>query len=244
MCDMDRVVVWERRTEWPLTVASIVFLAAYAIPIAVPQSPPTWKAVCGALIAATWALFAADYAVRLFLADRRAQFVRRNAFDLAVIVLPVLRPLRLLRLVTVLSVLNRQGSRSLRGRVAAYVVGGTALLLLCGGLAITEAERGKPGANIVGLGDGLWWAATTVTTVGYGDRYPVTVTGRLVAFGLMLGGIALLGVVTATLASWLVERVSEAGEVEATATQAQVAALTDEVRALREEVARLRDPAR
>jgi voltage-gated potassium channel len=44
-----------------------------------------------------------------------------------------------------------------------------------------------------------------MTTVGYGDRYPVTAAGRLVAFGLMIGGIALLGTVTATLASWLVE---------------------------------------
>jgi voltage-gated potassium channel len=49
---------------------------------------------------------------------------------------------------------------------------------------------------------------TTMTTVGYGDHYPVTAVGRLVAFGLMIGGIALLGTVTATLASWLVETVA------------------------------------
>src|SRR5215211_3896763 len=47
------------------------------------------------------------------------------------------------------------------------------------------------------------WAA-----VGYGDHYPITTAGRLVAFGLMIGGIALLGTVTATLASWLVETVA------------------------------------
>jgi voltage-gated potassium channel len=53
----------------------------------------------------------------------------------------------------------------------------------------------------------MWWAVTTVTTVGYGDRYPVTAVGRMVAFALMVGGIAQLGTVTATLASWLVENV-------------------------------------
>ncbi len=71
-----------------------------------------------------------------------------------------------------------------------------------------------------------------MTTVGYGDRFPVTGTGRLVAAGLMVGGIALLGVVTATLASWLVERVAE--ETEANDVQ-----LTREIAALREQVARL-----
>jgi voltage-gated potassium channel len=73
-----------------------------------------------------------------------------------------------------------------------------------------------------------------MTTVGYGDRRPVTTTGRCVAAALMLAGIALLGVATATLASWLVERVTEANEPERATTQAQVETLTREVRALRE----------
>jgi voltage-gated potassium channel len=73
-----------------------------------------------------------------------------------------------------------------------------------------------------------------MTTVGYGDRSPVTGTGRLVAAGLMVGGIALLGVVTATLASWLIERVSE--EAEANDDK-----LVGEVALLREQVARLSD---
>jgi voltage-gated potassium channel len=58
-----------------------------------------------------------------------------------------------------------------------------------------------PDANITDFGDAIWWAVTTMTTVGYGDRYPVTSAGRMVAFALMIGGIALLGTATATLAS-------------------------------------------
>jgi hypothetical protein len=76
-------------------------------------------------------------------------------------------------------------------------------------LAALDAERGDPDANILDFGDALWWAITTMTTVGYGDRYPVTTTGRIVAGGLMVGGIALLGTVTATLASLLIERVAD-----------------------------------
>ena len=73
---------------------------------------------------------------------------------------------------------------------------------------------------------------TTVTTVGYGDRFPVTTMGRFVAAGLMVCGIALLGTVTATLASWLVEKITDTG----LETQADVAALTEEVKALRTEL--------
>ena len=58
--------------------------------------------------------------------------------------------------------------------------------------------------------DALWWSPTTVATVGYGDRYPVTRDGRLVAIGLMLAGIALIATVTAAIASWLVARVRDA----------------------------------
>jgi voltage-gated potassium channel Kch len=85
---------------------------------------------------------------------------------------------------------------------------GASLLAFVAAIAVLDVERSSPDANINGFGDAIWWAVTTMTTVGYGDHYPVTGIGRAVGFGLMLGGIALLGTVTATLASWLVESVA------------------------------------
>ncbi len=175
---MSRRERWERAAEWPLTVAAVAFLVAYAWPILDPDLGRAFAGICQVVTWATWALFAIDYVARLGLSEGRWLFVRSNLLDLAVIALPLLRPLRLLRLVTLLGVLNRYAGSSLRGRVAVYVAGSTALVLFVAALAVLDVERDAEGANITTFGDALWWAATTVTTVGYGDQFPVSVTGR------------------------------------------------------------------
>lgn len=147
------------------------------------------------------------------------------------VVLPMLRPLRLLRLVTLLAIVHRSSGQSLRGRVVIYATGATALLIGVAALAMLDAERHAQGAAITSYGTALWWAMETVTTVGYGDMAPVTTTGRMIAGALMIGGTALLGIVTAKLASWLVERVAEQDEASQAATRKQVADLSEEVRA-------------
>jgi len=241
MTDESRRQRWADGADWPLTITAVVFLAAYAAPILRPDLVSPWPTICQFVTWAAWALFALDYTARLALSRDRAGFVRGNVFDLAVVALPLLRPLRLLRLVTLLSVLNRYAGGSLRGRVAVYVAGATSLVLFVASLAILDAERGANGATITTFGDAAWWALTTVTTVGYGDRYPITAQGRFIAGGLMLAGIALLGIVTASLASWLIDKVREVEEHAQAATRADVASLTAEVRALRDELT-ARDP--
>lgn len=211
MTDESRRQRWEDRADWPLTITAVLFLVAYAAPILRPDLVSPWPTVCQLVTWAAWALFVADYVVRLSLSRDHIAFIRANPLDLAIVALPLLRPLRLLRLVTLLSVLNRYAGGSLRGRVAVYVAGSTSLVLFISSLAVLDAERGAKDATITTFGDALWWAVTTVTTVGYGDRYPVTDQGRFVAGGLMLAGIALLGIVTASFASWLLDKVREVG---------------------------------
>ena len=244
MSDDARRERWERAGEWPLTVAALVFLVAYAWPILDPGIDDVWLTVTDVASWVAWAMFAVDYTVRLSLAERRARFVRRNWLDLAVVLLPLLRPLRLLRLVTLLAVLNRKAGGSLRGRVSVYVGGAAVMTMLVAALAVLDAERGAPDSNIGDFGTALWWAATTVTTVGYGDHYPVTTEGRFVAGGLMLAGIAIIGVVTATFASWLIDRVREIEDEAAvqSASKRDVLRLTAEVAELRKAVERLDPP--
>lgn len=104
--------------------------------------------------------------------------------------------------------MNRAAS-SLSMQVTTYVGGTAVVSLLLGAVAVLDAERGSPGANINTFGDALWWAASTVTTVGYGDRYPVTTEGRVIAVLLMLVGIALVGSITASVAAWFVRSSEE-----------------------------------
>jgi voltage-gated potassium channel len=211
-----RIAAWERRLDPWLTGLAVVFLAAYTWSVLDPGLPSAGHEVVEVGLTVVWAIFGVDYLVRLALARRRWRFVGTHLLDLVLLLLPMFRPLRALRLITVLGVLNRQLRDDVRGRVAVYVAGTVTLVGFVAAVAVYDAERGAPDASITSFGEALWWTITTISTVGYGDRYPVTFEGRLIAASLMVAGIALLGVVTASIASWFVEnlRASRAETVE------------------------------
>lgn len=227
---------WVQRTSWPLLGAALLFFVAYALPILRLELPDWVAAVCRAVVWITWALFALDYLVRLVLVPKKWRFIGRHWLDLIFIVLPVLRPLALLRLVTVFLVIDRHAGARLRERIGIYIAGGTVLLVFAASVAVLDVERGAPGATITNFGDAVWWACATITTVGYGDVYPVTLLGRVIAVGLMIGGISLLGIVTASFASWLVELVSQPARASR-ASRTEPAELKGEVARLRAELA-------
>jgi voltage-gated potassium channel len=228
----SRVGRFERRTEWPLAGLALVFLVAYAWPILQPDLSPFWRHVCKATDYAIWVVFVVEFIARVALAERRVHYAVRHIPDVLMVALPMLRPLRLLRFLVLLRMINRRATASLHGRVIIYVIASAGLVLLISALAMLDAERHNPQANITTFGDALWWAAATMSTVGYGDRFPITGDGRYIAAGLMLAGIALLGVVTATLASWLI------GQVRKIETEEQVATRSD-IDQLRADIARL-----
>lgn len=206
---MTPVQRWEKRAEIPLLLLALAFLVAYAWPVLDPRLNPDLRTMLEIASWTVWVAFVLDFAARLYLADERGRYARSHWYDVALICLPMLRPLRLLRLLAFARVLNRSAAGSLVGRVSTYV-GGTAVMALgLGALAVLDAEQDAAGANITTFADALWWSATTVTTVGYGDHFPVTTTGRFVAVALMLVGIACIGAITAGVAAWLVAQVEE-----------------------------------
>jgi voltage-gated potassium channel len=240
MEDEPRIAAWDAKVDWPLTGLAVAFLGLYAWQVLDTGLVPRAREAVDGVLTAIWALLGLDYLVRIRLARNRWRFVGRHLLDLLVLLLPMFRPLRALRVVTVISVLNRQLRDDARGRIAVYVVVTVALVGFVASLAVLEAERNAPEASITTFGEALWWTITTVSTVGYGDRYPVTVEGRLVAATLMVAGIALLGVVTASIATWFVENLrraqSEVSEdveevsTDVEATRAQLADVLAELR--------------
>ncbi|MGH3862659.1 potassium channel family protein [Actinokineospora sp.] len=233
-----RLSTWEERTDLPLTALAVIFLCGYAWQVLHTTASPTvvlWQEIG---LWAIWAVFAVEYVIRFTLAQRKGRFLWRHMFDLIVVALPMVRQLRALRLITVLKVLNRRVGTTFRGRIGIYVAGTILLVGLSASLAVLDAERHDPDANITDFGDAVWWTMTTISTVGYGDRYPVTVEGRLVAAALMIGGIALLGVVTGVIASWFVQKIAGAEESIEESIQSEVKGLRSEIAELRGELKR------
>ncbi|MEV8007545.1 potassium channel family protein [Streptomyces parvus] len=174
----------------------------------------------------------------MLLTPDRWAFVRRHPLDLLAVALPLIQPLRLLRLVSTLLLLGRRARNAPQITLTVYVAGAVVGLLMFGSLAVLQVERDAPDGNIRTIGDAVWWSFTTMTTVGYGDLAPTTGLGRLLAVGLMLSGIALLGVVTANIAAWFISRF-ERDNAEEMRQTALLEALTLEVAALRAEMADL-----
>lgn len=205
--ESTRVQLWERRTEVPLLLLALAFLVAYAWPILDSSLDHELRSVLSVVSWTVWAAFAIDFGIRLFLADDRGRYAVTHWYDVALIALPMLRPLRLLRALAFARLLGRTATRTLAGRTTLYVIGTAVASVFLAALTVLDAERDATDANIQTFGDALWWASTTVTTVGYGDRYPVTTEGRIVAVALMVVGIALVGSVTAAVAAWFVSHV-------------------------------------
>jgi len=201
--------------EVPLTVLSVLWLPVLIIPLAA-RVPPAVAASFDTVDYVVWGVFVTEYVVKLYLAPSRRTFVTRHLIDLAVIALPVLRPLRLLRLLrlgrtglTLANALRRTRDLLSHHGLHLVLLSVLTIVLVCSALELAF-EQHAPGSTIHSFGDALWWAIVTVTTVGYGDKYPVSAGGRGVAVVLMLTGIGLVGVLSATVASYFVGQRAEA----------------------------------
>lgn len=228
-----RVVEYERRTAMPLIAASLIYFVVFATQV-LWISAPTWATltldIIGNLI---WIVFIVDFLIRIWLADRRLRYFLSHPIDIVVILLPMFRPLRSLRVLASARILVERGQFFEFSRVAGAITVAAVFTGVIGALVVLDIERGVEGSTIDDLGQALWWASVTMTTVGYGDVFPVTAPGRVAAVGMMVVGISLLGAVTGAFATWVSARIS--------AAQQEVNDdVADELRALREEVRALR----
>jgi voltage-gated potassium channel len=209
---------WERRTDKPMLLVSMVFLLVILVPVIFVRLPEPVRKTLSVIETGLWAIFVVDYLVRLMPAPKRWRFLYMHIPELVVIAVPLLRPLRslqalrLLRLGGLGSVANRYARRSLQTRSVLLVTAVIIILVITVAGVVLIIERGNSHATITTYPEALWWALSTVTTVGYGDLYPVTNGGRAAAILLMLAGIALMGIVTAAVAAWFVRSVVRGAE--------------------------------
>ena len=143
--------------------------------------------------------------VGVLAAESKVHFLKRHPLEILAVLLPFLRPLRLLRFISFGTLVFEKVNLGKSIAISFKVIVTALFLTYLAGIEITLAERGEPGATIQTVGDGFWWAITTLTTVGYGDIYPTTTEGRFIAVGLMVSGICVLGVISATVAAWFVK---------------------------------------
>jgi voltage-gated potassium channel len=181
------------RTQTPLDLLALMTLWIVVVP---PHDFGSWWRVAVAARLTLSAVYAVDLYFQARLSGRNWSYVRAHWPSLVVIVIPPLRVVFSLRLVRTLF---------RRGHLERFLV--AALVLVVNAAVATYFyERHASGSNIHTLGESLWWAMVTVTTVGYGDYYPVTVLGRIAALFIMATGILTLAVITAQVASSFVEQ--------------------------------------
>jgi voltage-gated potassium channel len=239
----------ERATAWPMLFLAVAIIPIIVVPLVVKLSPRSTSLLLAAdwLI---WAAFAIEYIIRAFIAPRKWHFFSHNVIDFVVVAIPFAQPLRLLRSVRVLRVLRATRVAAFAGKGAkegralfsrenfSYAILVGSLAILGGAALVLVVEKDASTSNIRSFPDAIWWAISTVATVGYGDKYPVTAEGRAIAIVLMLLGIGLFGLIAATLSSFFVEQhtknqldevVSRLEAIERALVEAQAAAGNDPV---------------
>jgi voltage-gated potassium channel len=190
--------------------------------------------------------FLYDFLLRLYQAPDKWEFFRRSWIDLlaSIPVVPwvrlghLVRIIRLLRMIRAFRTSREFVSYFFRNRAngtLAIVLLSALLLMIFGAVAILSVER-VPESNIKTPSDALWWAFVTITTVGYGDRFPVTTAGRLIAAVLMIVGVGLFGTFTGYVANFFVEE-----EHHPDQETNELRTLIDEVRQLRAKIEELED---
>ena len=199
-----------------MSVLGVVWLVL-AVVVLTTDVNSSASTVAVALLFALWVIVLVEYLVRLVVTPDRRGYVTRRWVEPATVVVPALQGWHIVGIER-MSLLVREGQLRagyiLRHHSLFRVLIAVVATIFLGAWLVLLFEEHAKGSNIHDYPDALWWAIVTVTTVGYGDRFPTTEGGRIVAVVLMLVGIGLIGTLTATVASVFIKEHTDAAKEE------------------------------
>jgi voltage-gated potassium channel len=212
----ERLKRMEHMLRFPMAALGVAWAVCGIIVLTTHSTGATSKAFVVALFV-IWLIIVLECLVRYIVVPDRGRYFACRQIEPVLVVLPAFQVWRILG-VEQASVIWGEGMSHflaiLRHRGLFRVLLAATGLLFLGAWVDLLCENHAPGSNIHSYGDALWWAVVTVTTVGYGDRFPVTAGGRAVAVILMLVGIGLIGTLTATVASFFVQEHTDANKAQ------------------------------
>ena len=182
---------WQKRTAGISLGASVLFTLSFIYPIYWYPVGSRTKLICEFINYATWVLFSLDYVYQVILSPNKRKFISTHIFQLLVVALAFTAQVSI------------RSKKALIKSIPLVMSGAAILMIVIMGAAVLDIERGAPGATIKTPMDALWWGLVTVTTIGYGDKFPVTTEGRLVAALLIVFGVGMISALTASYAAWI-----------------------------------------
>jgi voltage-gated potassium channel len=204
---LTKVQVWERKSAGAAFVLAILYLIAWSfVVLGDTYSDTVRNSLLGVMIL-IWLAFIADFVYKLSITSARWRYIVSHPLDSLAVVFPFLRPVAQLTHITWIPFFQRRAGSAQRLRILIVATAFVIVFVYSISLAVFNVERNAKGANIETFGDSVWWACVTLFTVGYGDYYPVTALGRVFAVLLMIGGLAIIGVATAVVGSYLTDRI-------------------------------------
>lgn len=227
----DRLDRTERVLRFPMAALGVAW-AVIGIAVLTTDNRGLAPQALVASLFVIWLVIVVEVVLRYILVPNRGQYFASRRVEPAMVVIPLFQVWRLAG-VERMTVLLGEGLERfvaiLRHRSLFRVLLAAVGLLFIGAWLVLLFEEKTPGSNIHTFKDAIWWAVVTVTTVGYGDRFPISDGGRAVAIVLMMVGIGLIGVLTATVASFFVQEHTDANKEQLQAAHQDLGARLTEI---------------
>ena len=192
---------WIRVTNIPFACLGILYLFIYSAEV-INSDNEVLVSDLENLSNLIWRVFIFDLFIRYLAVNSVTAFVKNNYIEILAVSLPFLRVLRMLRVLLAIRGLKIFVVDRARA-TGAYVALLAPLTWFTGAIVVLDVEAKNSNATINSLGNALWWSLSTITTVGYGDLYPVTISGKVIAAVLMIMGISLFSAGAGMFASWI-----------------------------------------